>query len=255
MDLYFTKAQQLYSQGNYEEAYCNYLKSADMGNTKAMNELAMLFAQGKGFPQSNAGAFSWFLSSAELGDSVGQFNIGMAYENALGVQQNIDKAIEWYTKSADNGNVKAQINLAYLYIGNCGVATNLSLALKYISLYGEKTPNTAFTHLSTLRENVHQQLRGNYLGKLYARKSDAHRAVRDYLKTCKGFAESFVTYSDIFLYLDFDSSVENNNCAFEECFKRLYDTRLEYRKIPCFEIHENHKLIGRFGFLLDDRTL
>lgn len=258
MDSNFNKAQEYASRSEYEKAYQEYLKSAENGDSRAMNEIAMLYAQGKGVDKSDSMAFKWFLRSANTGDSIGEFNVGMAYEQGLSVSQDIKEAIKWYEKSANKGNTKAQINLAYLYVGNNGISPDVDRAIKYIEMYAEKASMTAFMHIGTLKENISKDLQSqNIEGQLFLKQSSAHqRAVACMKKGNCGFAQCLMGLKDIVFFPKLDDSITfGGGDAFMECVQRSQATRKDIRLIPCYEVQAARgKILGRFGFLVEDET-
>lgn len=257
MDNNFNKAKEYVSRSEYEKAYQEYLKSAENGNTEAMNEIAMLYAQGMGVERSNKMAFNWFLKSALKGNGIAEFNVGMAYEQGLGVEQDINEAIKWYEKSADKGTTKAQINLAYLYVGNNGIRPDVNMAIKYIEMYADKASLTAFRHLGTLKENISKELSSQMIeGRLFLRQSTAHEKAIECMHNNKnGFTQCLMTLRDISLFPNYDESIMSNGNVLMEYAQRNLETKKASRLIPCYEVEaSNGKVLGRFGFQIEDET-
>lgn len=59
-------------------------------------------------------SFQWYLKSAELGDNYAMDEVGDCYRWGVGVDENINKAKEWYLKAADNENYEAMNSLGIL---------------------------------------------------------------------------------------------------------------------------------------------
>ena len=59
-------------------------------------------------------AFELYQKAANLGNSVAQYNLALMYENEKGIAKDIDQSIYWYKKSAENGGQDAQKNLKKL---------------------------------------------------------------------------------------------------------------------------------------------
>lgn len=260
MDAYFNKAQEYASCYEYEDAFREYLKSAENGNTSAMNEIAMLYAQGKIEKESKARdekTFKWFKKSADHGNRIGEFNVGLAYHQGLAVKKDIDEAIKWYEKSAKKGNLRAQVNLAYLYAGNEGIRPNLDKALEYIEMYSNdpNTELTSFSHLEMLRANIENELHlHNIEGKLFLKQSDAHKAAVICMQSNnQHYAQAMIGLEDIFLFPEIDDNILSDRIISAQCLQRKQATQKRIRLIPCYEV-QTFKILARFGFLVEDET-
>ncbi|RIA98188.1 hypothetical protein C1645_813041, partial [Glomus cerebriforme] len=53
-------------------------------------------------------AFELYQKAANLGDSTAQYNLAMIYETGIRIERNINQAIYWYEKSAEQGDQNAQ---------------------------------------------------------------------------------------------------------------------------------------------------
>ena len=84
---------------NLKRAVEWYKKAAEAGNSKAMNNLAVMYAKGKGVDIDKNQAFHWFKKSAEAGNIVAMRNLAKCYRNGEGVTQNIAQAEYWERKS------------------------------------------------------------------------------------------------------------------------------------------------------------
>lgn len=71
-----------------------------------------------------AGALKEWKPLADSGDPAAQFNLALMYLDGTGVPQSYDHAVEWFKRSADHGYTKAQYNLGGLYAGGKGVKRN-----------------------------------------------------------------------------------------------------------------------------------
>ena len=85
-----------------------FLKSAEQGNTKAQNDLALCFRSGKGVEENPQKAVEWITKAAEQGLAVAQYNLAMWYAgNYGGLTRDLDKIIEWCSKAAAQGYEEA----------------------------------------------------------------------------------------------------------------------------------------------------
>ena len=88
-----------------------YTKSAEQGNSLAMNNVGYCYYNGEGCDQNFTKAFEWHEKSANLGYSNAMYNVGACYEDGEGVIKDLNKAKEWYTKAAAQGDADAQERL------------------------------------------------------------------------------------------------------------------------------------------------
>ena len=59
-------------------------------------------------------AFGLYQKAANMENSMAQYNLALMYKNGKGVGKDVDQAIYWYNKSAENGEQVAQRNLTKL---------------------------------------------------------------------------------------------------------------------------------------------
>ena len=71
---------------------------------------------------------------ADSGDPAAQFNLALMYLDGTGVPQSTDHAVEWFKRSADHGYTKAQYNLGGLYASGKGVKRNYVTAHMWLNL-------------------------------------------------------------------------------------------------------------------------
>ncbi len=111
------------------QAFQWYHKSALKGNDKALFEVAVFYLDGIGTERNYVEAMKWLRLSAKAGNATAEAHIGFLYENGLGVSRNYDEAIEWYTKSAAHGSSSGLGNLAKMHYEGLGVPKNEEKAL------------------------------------------------------------------------------------------------------------------------------
>lgn len=114
------KANNLYNNEKFEEAFNLYKKLANKGNSIAQNSLGMMYGQGKGIEKNESKAFEWHLKSAEQGLPTAQNNVGYCYENGFGTYEDKYEAFEWYLKSAKQGYAVAQNRIGICYQDGIG---------------------------------------------------------------------------------------------------------------------------------------
>jgi TPR repeat protein len=85
---------------------------------------------GRGVPQDDAKAFSYFKQAAEDDDPFAQNELAYLYAAGRGTTQDYSQAIKWYQKAAANGLASAQYNLGLLYVNGMGTAPNRALGYR-----------------------------------------------------------------------------------------------------------------------------
>jgi uncharacterized protein len=78
-------------------------RAAEDDDPLAQNELAYLYAAGKGTKQDYNKAFHWYQQAAEHGLASAQYNLGIMYLHGLGTPANPALAKQWFKKSASLG--------------------------------------------------------------------------------------------------------------------------------------------------------
>jgi len=81
---------------------------ANAGDAEAQNNLGYVYADGRGVPQDDAQAVSWFRQAAEQGHADAQNNLGWMYDSGQGVPQDDAQAVSWYRQAAEQGDAGAQ---------------------------------------------------------------------------------------------------------------------------------------------------
>lgn len=134
-----------------EEALKWFRKSAEQGYGNALDDLGMLYMEGKGVPENLETAARYFEMAAQRGNKYGQSHLGDAYISlaygdggyAEGEESHVhfarchEKAAYWYSKAAAQGLADAQYELARCY--ESAAENNLSAARHgvYINLGGD----------------------------------------------------------------------------------------------------------------------
>lgn len=89
---------------NQQQAYHWFAKAAKLGSITAMNQAGLTAA-------SERTAFRWYKKAAGAGHAWGMFNLGGMYKDGRGTDQDWEKAYEWFVKAAENG-IEAAYNQA-----------------------------------------------------------------------------------------------------------------------------------------------
>lgn len=96
------------------------------------NELGMRYLLGRGVPQDDAKAFSYFNQAAKGDDAFAQNELGYLYAAGRGTSQDYAKSFINYEKAANQGLTSAQYNLGLLYLHGLGTSANKTLALQWM---------------------------------------------------------------------------------------------------------------------------
>ena len=86
------------------KAFAWYEQAALRGNLKAMHNVAIAYAEGRGTPQDDRRAAAWFNRAAQQGYVDSQFDLAVLFERGQGVTQNRIAALKWYLIAAKAGD-------------------------------------------------------------------------------------------------------------------------------------------------------
>ena len=89
-------------------AFQNTLKAAGQGYVPAAAAVGMMYAVGKGVPQSFAEAEKWWTKAAEAGHVLAATNLSMVYRGAPGVPGDTAKHEKWTKFVAEHAPANAQ---------------------------------------------------------------------------------------------------------------------------------------------------
>jgi len=123
-----------YRDKDYAKAVELWQPLAERGDATAQYFIGTLYAEGKGVPQSDETAFSWFQRAANKGNAVAQYNVGASYAAGAGVKKSDTDAAKWFLRAANQGMPYAQLNLGLLYASGSGVPQDNVEAFKWLSL-------------------------------------------------------------------------------------------------------------------------
>lgn len=114
------------STGRYEDGMIS------MGPATT-TDMGVRYLLGRGVPQNDAKAFSYFKQAADTeNDPFAQNEVAYLYAAGKGTSRDYEKAIFYYTKAAEHGLASAQLNLGLMYIRGMGTPVNKEVGLKWI---------------------------------------------------------------------------------------------------------------------------
>lgn len=132
---------QALDKGEYAIALKEFKELAAAGNPVAMNNLAVMYATGRGVKKSYKSAAKFYMMAAEQGLPIAQYNVGNLYERGLGVEKDMESAAIWYRLAASQGDVLAQLRMGILNVsGEISSQSNV-LAYYWLSLAARRTTN------------------------------------------------------------------------------------------------------------------
>lgn len=136
-----------YTEKDYEKALNWYLRAANAGNTRAMNQVGWMYQNGHGVQQNHEQAMEYFLMASEIGVPVAMNNIGWMYQNGYGVAKDYGKAMDWYLQAAEAGDATAMFNLGYMYTEGLGITQSYSKAMDWYLQAAEAGNATAMNNI------------------------------------------------------------------------------------------------------------
>jgi serine/threonine protein kinase len=125
--LYSTAAENLRA-GKAQAAVALFRQAADLGDTRAMEDLGEIFIEGNVVDKNEKEAEKWFRKGADQGNTSSMLSLGGMYELGNGVEQSDKQAANWYRRAADAGNPAAMFNLGRFYEEGTGVARDVAKA-------------------------------------------------------------------------------------------------------------------------------
>lgn len=143
----------IYVKKDLNKTISFYEKAIELNNPVAMNELGMMYQNGKGVKASIEKAFELYEKGANLECFEAMNNLGFMYENGFGCEKNYEKAFELYNKSLKFNNVTALSNLAMMYLKGRGTEKNIYKAVELLTECAIKGDDESKKYLGTVIKN------------------------------------------------------------------------------------------------------
>ena len=134
-----------------EMAVAWYRKSAAQGIAAAQNNLALMYAQGRGVTQNKPQAYALWEAAARGGHSHAQYNMGLLFYRGEGVERDLSAAADWFGMAAENGLAEAQFAVAEMHRLGVGLPQDDRKALGWYQLAGAQGHEAARERASRLR--------------------------------------------------------------------------------------------------------
>ena len=125
--LYSTAVENLRT-GKAQAAVALFRQAADLGDTRAMQDLGEIFMEGNVVDKNEKEAEKWFRKGADQGNTSAMLSLGGMYELGNGVEQSDKQAADWYRRAAGAGNPAAMFNLGRFYEEGTGVSRDVAKA-------------------------------------------------------------------------------------------------------------------------------
>lgn len=142
-------------QRDQRKAIEAYEKAAELGDTRAMFNLATIYDFGHKDQNDHniERAIYFYQKAADAGEVCAQTNLGVLYETGCGVEKNPEKAAELYTSASQKGDIEATYNLATLYENGNGVPKDLAKCCELLEIAANAGDNDAKVKLAYMLEN------------------------------------------------------------------------------------------------------
>ncbi len=114
IDPLFEKAQNLFDQDKYKDAYKIFKQLADQGDAKAQNALGNGYQHGFWGNVDFDNAIYWYNKAIENSEPRAAYNLASLYEKGEGLKQDFDLAYAYYTLAKEFGLDVAQKKLLEL---------------------------------------------------------------------------------------------------------------------------------------------
>jgi uncharacterized protein len=145
-----------FNRKEYALAFSEWIESAKAGDAHAQHGLGMLYELGEGVPYADAkAAADWYQKAAAQSYAPALNNLARLYADGRGVKQDVPKAIELWSQAAEGGNVTARFNLGLQYASGSGVPRDMKKAAEYMLQAAETgLPEAQFAVASYYRDGA-----------------------------------------------------------------------------------------------------
>ena len=109
-------------------------EAAEQGVPEAQNNLAAMYARGRGVPRDDVEAVQWYRNAAEQGSPRAQHSLGQMYAAGDGVPPDMGEAVRLNRLAAEQGHRSAQNTMGLFYAAGRGVPQDYVEAHKWHDL-------------------------------------------------------------------------------------------------------------------------
>jgi TPR repeat protein len=145
-----------FNRKDFAHAFSEWIESAKAGDAHAQHGLGMLYEMGQGVPYADPKAASeWYQKAATQNYAPALNNLARLYADGRGVKQDVPKAIELWSKAAEAGNTTARFNLGLQYAAGVGVKKDMKKAAEYLLQAAESgLPEAQFAVAGYYRDGI-----------------------------------------------------------------------------------------------------
>ena len=151
------KAYQSLEKGDYKTALYFLSYYANIGNTKAQYNYAIMLKKGLGTKKDLNEAFKWLFISAEKGHVLANYALGNSYYKGEGTTKNYKLSFESYLKSSILGHPASKINLGNLFFHGKGTKKSYVKAYLWWKLALDQNIDGALENLEMLEQIISKQ--------------------------------------------------------------------------------------------------
>ena len=119
----FIDGTNLYSNGDYNGAYNEFLPEANNGDYLSEYYLGKMYFEGTGITKDYTQSLTWYEKAAEQNDSISQMQTALMYKYGLGTNKNYIQAYKWFKIVSLNGDLTALNHLKFItkYMSNTNI--------------------------------------------------------------------------------------------------------------------------------------
>jgi TPR repeat protein len=122
-----------FNRKDFGHAFSEWIESAKAGDAHAQHGLGMLYEMGQGVPHADPkAAAEWYQKAAAQNYPPALNNLARLYADGRGVQKDVPKAIEMWSRAAEAGNATARFNLGLQYTTGSGVPKDMKKAADHL---------------------------------------------------------------------------------------------------------------------------
>jgi TPR repeat protein len=148
----FEKGKLAAHAGQFDAALQDFQQAAAAGDSRAMNDLGVLYYEGHGVAKDYQRAREWYEKGAAAGNAEAMGNLGYLYLDGLGVTKDYDQARQWLEKGAMAGNGRAMTHLGYMYREGLGVTKDYDQARQWLEKGAAAGNGRAMAYLGVMYE-------------------------------------------------------------------------------------------------------
>ena len=138
---------------DYGKAIESYERAARLhGDARALNNLGVMAAQGRGTNLSASAASSYFRKAAAGGSAAAHYNIGLMFDAGVGYGRSMKAAVAEYRMAAEMGHAAAQVRLARILEAGEGGFSDAREATRLYEMAAERGDRFAQSKLGLLKK-------------------------------------------------------------------------------------------------------